>query len=82
VKPLPITNFGSASEFWMAGVRNSEIDGPPVLFATEHSARSWARENVSRIKECSVYRCELVGHMVLDEPRWKDLRPADNGDER
>lgn len=67
--------YGNATELWLVGERGAELKDYKITFESESAARCWAMENATRQKDYAVYRCELIGLVVIDDPRWIDHRP-------
>jgi hypothetical protein len=63
-------SYGNTSELWFVQERNKELKYTAMAFASERAALTYATENCSRLTEFSIYSAKLIGHIVLDEPRY------------
>lgn len=75
-----MSEYGNVSEIWFVSERGKELKYPPnAAFTTLHAARNWAIEHCTRSTDFSIYRAQLHGNVLIDEPRWvPEAQPNDS----
>lgn len=68
-------SYGNTTELWFVQERNKELKYTAMAFTSERSAITYATENCTRLTDFSIYSAKLIGHVVLDEPRYVSAAP-------